>query len=267
MIRLVGILVFALAGFARAEPLTITTVEYETDVGTARGWLATIDLTDPAVELFVSDTRNDEGVPVRVPTDEWAEANDVTLATNANFFGAREIVGLCISDGQLVSDPRGNDPVLLIFDGRAEVVAGEAPKLEGVRHAVAGVGASETAPVGTAILKDGQNIGEAARVEAFKRHPRTGAGVDESGTTLFLLVVDGRQPGHSVGVTLRELAELMIQAGADDALNLDGGGSSAFVYRNKQGQWQGNRPSGGTHRPVPNHIGIRVHRVDSRERP
>jgi hypothetical protein len=60
-----------------------------------------------------------------------------------------------------------------------------------------------------------------------ERHPRTAVGVTEEGD-LILMVVDGRQDA-SIGVTLDELADLMLDVGAEDALNLDGGGSSAIV--------------------------------------
>ncbi len=60
-------------------------------------------------------------------------------------------------------------------------------------------------------------------------HPRTAAGVTPDGA-LILMVVDGRQ-SQSRGVGLEELARLMQSAGAADALNLDGGGSSALVVR------------------------------------
>lgn len=71
-------------------------------------------------------------------------------------------------------------------------------------------------------------------------HPRTAAGYTTDGT-LLLLVVDGRQD-TSRGVSLDELARLMIEAGAVEALNLDGGGSSAIVA----GGVLLNRPTGGT---------------------
>jgi hypothetical protein len=45
---------------------------------------------------------------------------------------------------------------------------------------------------------------------------------------MLLVVVDGRQPGYSVGMTLQELANLMASLGAQNAINLDGGGSSAM---------------------------------------
>jgi exopolysaccharide biosynthesis protein len=50
---------------------------------------------------------------------------------------------------------------------------------------------------------------------------------------LLLVVIDGRRPGYSVGATLPEAARVMQSLGARDALNLDGGGSSAMVVRGR----------------------------------
>ena len=58
-------------------------------------------------------------------------------------------------------------------------------------------------------------------------HPRTAAGITKSGS-LILMVVDGRQD-ESRGVRLEELAVLLKNVGAVEAVNLDGGGSSAMV--------------------------------------
>jgi hypothetical protein len=63
------------------------------------------------------------------------------------------------------------------------------------------------------------------------RNPRTAAGISSGGKRLILAVVDGRQKSYSDGMTLRELATLMLALGARDAINLDGGGSSALVFR------------------------------------
>ena len=62
------------------------------------------------------------------------------------------------------------------------------------------------------------------------RHPRTLIGRDRDGDT-WLVVVDGRQPGHSVGMSLPELTALSRRLGLVDALNLDGGGSSTMVVK------------------------------------
>lgn len=71
-------------------------------------------------------------------------------------------------------------------------------------------------------------------------HPRTAAGITSSGD-LILMVVDGRQM-TSRGVSLEELASLMLEVGAVEALNLDGGGSSALVVNHMLL----NHPAGGT---------------------
>jgi hypothetical protein len=62
------------------------------------------------------------------------------------------------------------------------------------------------------------------------RNPRTAAGIARGGKRLILVVVDGRQKGYSDGMTLREMANLMLALGSRDAINLDGGGSSTLVY-------------------------------------
>jgi hypothetical protein len=64
------------------------------------------------------------------------------------------------------------------------------------------------------------------------RHPRTLAGVRADGR-LLLVTVDGRRPGWSAGVTLPEAARVMRALGARDALNLDGGGSTAMAVRGR----------------------------------
>lgn len=61
-------------------------------------------------------------------------------------------------------------------------------------------------------------------------HPRTAIGTKADGSVI-MLVIDGRQPGFSEGVTLTELGQIMQDMGVVDALNLDGGGSATFVAR------------------------------------
>ena len=76
--------------------------------------------------------------------------------------------------------------------------------------------------------------------------PRTLAGVRADGK-LLLVTVDGRRPGWSAGMTLPEAARLMRSLGARDAVNLDGGGSTAMTVRGEVV----NRPSDRTgERPV-----------------
>lgn len=82
-----------------------------------------------------------------------------------------------------------------------------------------------------------------------RRHPRTAVGFADDGRRMFWLVVDGRQDPYSDGMSLREVATLLRDLGAEEALNLDGGGSSALVVRGRVA----NRPSDPTgERPVGN---------------
>ena len=67
---------------------------------------------------------------------------------------------------------------------------------------------------------------------------------------LLLATVNGRQARISIGMTLEELAELMLELGAVEAMNLDGGGSSTMVVRGIVL----NAPSDGRPRPVSNAV-------------
>ncbi|UCF63582.1 MAG: phosphodiester glycosidase family protein [bacterium] len=79
-------------------------------------------------------------------------------------------------------------------------------------------------------------------------HPRTAAGFSANHRYLYLATVDGRVPGTYRGMSYRELADLMIYLGADEAINLDGGGSSTMVIH---GEIK-NHPSDGSERSVAN---------------
>ena len=86
---------------------------------------------------------------------------------------------------------------------------------------------------------------KASRAFAENRHPRTAVAKMKDGK-LLMVTVDGRQPGVSVGMSLRELAEYLLSIGAVDAMNLDGGGSTTMVLDGKVV----NTPSGSVERKV-----------------
>jgi exopolysaccharide biosynthesis protein len=93
--------------------------------------------------------------------------------------------------------------------------------------------------------------------------PRTAIGMNRNGRYLYLVVVDGRQPFYSGGVTFVELAELLIDQGAFAAMSLDGGGSSTLIVAGEDGEPVIlNSPIDnyipGRERPVGNHLGIFV---------
>jgi hypothetical protein len=102
---------------------------------------------------------------------------------------------------------------------------------------------------GPRLVKDGQvsvpYLWERFAPElVYRRAPRTAVGVSAAGK-LLLVTVDGRGR-RSTGMTLFELASLMVRLGAVEAMNLDGGGSATMVV----GGRVVNDPSDGTERPV-----------------
>ena len=79
------------------------------------------------------------------------------------------------------------------------------------------------------LVRDGKRwFADDGRALYALRAPRSMAGWTRDGT-LMLVTVDGRQSGYSVGMTMVEAAELMMDLGAVEAINFDGGGSTAFV--------------------------------------
>jgi hypothetical protein len=90
---------------------------------------------------------------------------------------------------------------------------------------------------------------------ADQRHPRTAIGITADGAVV-LAVVDGRNAGYSAGVTDAELASVMAGQGAINAINLDGGGSTAMSVRQPGDSFVSivNRPSAGSEQPVSNSL-------------
>ncbi len=198
---------------------------------------------DAALTTIAGTVRID-GVNRERRTDElilYRPAFDTTTRTNA--FGAEVIV----SGGVVTSvvDGKGNAPIprdgfVLSGHGRARqwivqslqpggalsinsrlVPQSGDPRWTRVVHAIGG---------GPRLLTGGQYVGGEGFAPPFseRRHPRTAIGVLGDGR-IILFVVDGRQPYHSLGMTLPELAAALRQLGVVDAMNLDGGGSTTMV--------------------------------------
>ncbi|WP_285728729.1 phosphodiester glycosidase family protein [Nocardiopsis sp. ATB16-24] len=76
--------------------------------------------------------------------------------------------------------------------------------------------------------------GEPVPVDDRSRAPRTAIGFSEDGDVMHVVSTDGRNP-VTAGSTLTEVAELLASAGATEALELDGGGSSTLLVREPGG--------------------------------
>jgi hypothetical protein len=92
---------------------------------------------------------------------------------------------------------------------------------------------------GPVLIHDGK-IGITNREEQLfpgnpdgEHDPRTAMGYTRDGR-LIILVIQGRTPGVAAGATLQKEAELLLQLGCYEALNLDGGGSSCLLINGKE---------------------------------
>lgn len=83
--------------------------------------------------------------------------------------------------------------------------------------------------------------------------PRSILGIKQDGT-MFIAVIDGRQSGYSVGITVTDEAALAKSLGAYNAIELDGGGSSTFIVRENDALVLKNKPSDGAMRKVSNAV-------------
>lgn len=116
----------------------------------------------------------------------------------------------------------------------SELRAGEKVKLR-IRVEMNGQKKIRDAVGGFPILVEGGRkhiVGE-VKASLAQRHPRTAVCFNER--KVIFAVVDGRQPQLSVGMTLEELAELMVELGCATAMNTDGGGSSVMAVKKEVG--------------------------------
>ncbi|MGW2936992.1 phosphodiester glycosidase family protein [Streptomyces sp. NPDC001156] len=163
------------------------------------------------------------------------------IGSAADWLAAHARTGQRIDVQEVIRDTAGKRVKL---DGDDSIVSA-APTL--VRHGRASIDAATEGVVDPKDLSFGY-------AWANVRQPRTMAGVDAKGR-LILATVDGRRTGGSEGFTLQEAAAFMRSLGTVDALNLDGGGSTAMavngVLVNNPSDATGERPVGGTIQVLP----------------
>jgi exopolysaccharide biosynthesis protein len=154
-------------------------------------------------------------------------------------------LGLAASNGEVYHESNLDHPILYISRNNRATINGS---VGNVYMAVSGL--DLLVQSGSILAQNKNDV-----------HPRTAVGVNLAGSKLIIVVVDGRQPGYSEGASLTELAEIMLENGARDAMNMDGGGSSTLVMADKNGNpvvlnspIHLGRP--GTERPVANQLGI-----------
>ncbi len=228
--------------------------------------IVTVDLTVTGVEVFVTpgDATKGLDLPART-TSTFLTEFGLQLAINGSFFtpfrsngpenyyphpdDPVDVEGLAISNGIIYSATEKDMAVLCILSNSHAEIQNETCSSD-VTQAIAGniILVNRGQPISSEMLK-GDGL-----------HPRTAVAIDKKGETLWLIVVDGRQPGYSEGLALVELAEGIRELGAYMALNLDGGGSTTLVTYNENGPYILNSPIDGGNpmqeRAVANHLGI-----------
>ncbi|TAK13550.1 MAG: phosphodiester glycosidase family protein [Anaerolineae bacterium] len=225
--------------------------------------IVTINLQADGIKPFVTppDNPGEERAVNARTTAEFLEDFDLQLAINGDAFrpwhdygpmgyepdagDPVDPLGLAAHNGEVYSESTSQEIPLHILRTNRVVVGGE-------------VGRVHMTLSGNRLLV---NNGSAQPDLGNTPQPRTAVGVNPSGNTLILIVVDGRQDGYSEGMTLTELAALFVELKAYDAVNLDGGGSSTLVVQGSDGQPRvlnspihGGLP--GNLRPVANHLGF-----------
>lgn len=237
--------------------------------------LVRVDLSEPGIDFRVSEHRpSASGDVLADTTSGFAARHGVQVAINANYFYPFEnnhpldytphvgdpvqIVGLAASRGQRYGGEDGEtEGTITLYLSRDRRISFEQPLGE-VWQAISGLGY---------VVRDGAPM--AFEDKDFNRvpYPRSIVGVDATGRYLLLLVVDGKQPPYSEGLTLEEAAELLVRHGAHTAIQLDGGGSATLIRQEGPEDFgHANTPINfripGWERPVGNHLGISARSLD-----
>ena len=169
-----------------------------------------------------------------------AERTESVAAVNGSFFNMRppygsvnylrvddtEVAPNAIAAGRYPGSGRNTRQTGAVATFRGELFVVKADDLRSWERYIA---AEDVLTAGPMLLAGG--VPEAVVSDSFNntRHPRTAVGRRADGTVL-LVVADGRSE-HAAGLSMEELQQVMTALACTDALNLDGGGSTAMVVR------------------------------------
>jgi Phosphodiester glycosidase len=233
--------------------------------------IVTLDLKQPGLKPFITPSNpsvRPEHTQARTAT-QFVKEFGVQLAINGSFFykfreetpwdfyphvGDRvSAIGTTISNAKPYSTIKEKYPTICFSaQPRAEIVA-EGACQAGTIQAIAG---------NEIFLTHGQVARHPTQWSRdwMKPYPRTAIGLDRSGSKVWLIVIDGKQPLYSEGATIPELGAIATHLGIDTALNLDGGGSVTLAIATPNGPKLLNSPIQTKiptwERPIANHLGF-----------
>lgn len=144
-------------------------------------------------------------------------------------------IGVVISQGKLYYNGISSNAATQIvgLDKQGKMVAGRYTLAE-----LDELGIQEAVTFQPRIIVNGKGQIRSQK-EGWGIAPRTAMGQREDGAILFV-IIDGRQPGYSIGASLYDVQEIMLEHGAVIAANLDGGSSTVLV---REGGEIVNKPS------------------------
>ncbi len=226
-----------------------------------RGHAVRIDVTAPGIAFLATPPR--PGQPNRTTgqkTSTFLITHHCQVAINGAPFNPvrktegqeQEVVGLQVSRGKVVSQGNGKYHALLLTRDNKVRVAEPPFELRDVYNAVGGF---------QIVLRKGKVLEKTPYYNRGPVHPRSAAGVSADGKYFYLLVIDGRQKGFSLGATTQEVGAWLKALGAGDGINLDGGGTTTLVVADTQGKARVlNQPihgnKAGMERPSGSHLGV-----------
>jgi hypothetical protein len=187
-------------------------------------------------------TDTDRSAPCSTKTEQVTVRDGVVTAENDQPGSGAIPKGTMV----LVGREKGADELERLQPGDRVTIAS--------RLVPANVPPFEFAVGGSPMLRDGRPL---TGLDMSTLAPRTAAGVSADGKTVYLVAIDGRSAVSS-GLSVGELAALARSFGADDAVNLDGGGSTTMAVRDPGAEVATvkNTPSDGSERAVANGIGV-----------
>ena len=212
--------------------ISISTVVTGSGSDTVTYYVADVQLTD-ATALRSAFAQNSFGENIVENPSAIAQDNGAVFAINGDYYGFRDS-GIIIRNGVIYRDSGARTGLAFYLDGHVEVYDETATTAQELLDS----GVWNTLSFGPAIVENGETVDGIESVEVdtnFGNHsiqgdqPRTAVGVIDDNHLAFV-VVDGRSPGYSQGVTLTGLADIMLGLGATTAYNLDGGGSSTMYF-------------------------------------
>ncbi len=217
----------------KTEPRLMRIHRLTVDLAKARIELAAVPAEDPdgdgpalaKLEAPMSMAERSHAVAL-VNANRWQSLPDAEGKRHTDWREGLpiETLGMVIAGGKVIGRP--DDRFCGFYVDRAgKCHVGNPPDAKDALEGVAGL---------PRLLEAGRRLPASKPDDPV--HPRTAIGLDARARTLFIVVVDGRQEGYSMGMSVAELAEYMKGLGCTDAVNLDGGGSSILILGDAAGE-------------------------------